>query len=63
MLDKNLGLIVMIVCLAHFCYMFLAHKKSILQVIDVIGILFGSALYQYPEKVNEIISTVMGTAK
>jgi hypothetical protein len=55
MLDKSLGILIFVVGMAHFLYLFIGHKRSTLMVVDILAILFGAALWQYPEKVNEIL--------
>ena len=55
MLDKTLGIIIFTVALLHFLYLFIGHKQSVFRIIDIIGILFGAAVWQFPEKVNEIL--------
>jgi membrane-bound ClpP family serine protease len=63
MLDKNLGIILFAVGIVYFLYAFISHKKSILTVFAVVAMLFGAALYQFPEKVNEIIETLFRLKK
>lgn len=58
MLDKNVGIIAFAAGLVYFLYAFLSHKKSVLTVVAVIAMLFGAALYQFPEKVNEIVAVL-----
>lgn len=58
MIDKTLGIIIFFVALIHFLYLFVGHKQSVMKIVDVIAILFGAAVWQYPEKVNELLGLV-----
>lgn len=62
MLDKTLGIIIFAASLIHFLYLFIGHKHSFMKIIDIAGILFGAALWQYPEKVNDLLGLVEKTA-
>jgi hypothetical protein len=53
-MDKSLGVIIFAVGFAHFLYTFLRHKKTLFTMVDLLAMLFGAALWQYPEKVNEV---------
>mgnify|MGYP001577000619 CR=1 FL=1 len=55
MLDKTLGIIIFTASLLHFLYLFIGHKQSVMKIVDIAGILFGAALWQFPEKVNDLL--------
>ena len=62
MLDRTMGIIILVVSLVHFLYMFVGHKQGFMKIVDIIGMLFGAALWQFPEKVNEILGLAEKTA-
>ena len=55
MIDKTLGIIIFFAGLVHFLYLFIGHKQSVMKFVDIAAILFGAAVWQYPEKVNELL--------
>ncbi len=55
--DTN-GLVLFLVALAHLIYLFFSGSKSIMRYIDIVALLFGIALWQYPEKIHAIIKVI-----
>jgi hypothetical protein len=55
MLDKTLGIIIFAAGLIHFLYMFIGHHHGFMKIVDILAILFGAALWQFPEKVNDLL--------
>ena len=60
MLPRGLGLVLLFGGIIHIVYMFYSSKRSILRWIGILAVLFGAALWQYPEKTNEIIGQITG---
>ncbi len=63
LLTSTNGLVLFLIGLVHLVYLFFAGSKSIMRIIDVIAILFGTALWQYPEKVHAIINVIFHSSK
>jgi|GEM_PF-1820601 len=61
-LTSTNGLIIFLFGLVHLIYMFFSGSKSFMRIVDVIAIIFGTALWQYPEKVHAIIKIILHTS-
>ncbi len=62
-LSSTNGLILFLLALFHLIYMFFSGSKSIMRYIDIVALLFGLALWQYPEKIHAIIKVIFHTSQ
>jgi len=53
------GLILFLIGLFHLIYVFFSGSKSIIRYIDIIAILLGIAIWQYPERAQAILKIVI----
>lgn len=58
-LSSTNGLILFLLALFHLIYIFFSGSKSVMRYIDIVALLFGLALWQYPEKIHAIIRIIM----
>lgn len=57
-LTSTNGLILFLFGIVHIVYLFFAGSKSFMKVVDIIAILVGAALWQYPEKIHAILKVI-----
>lgn len=57
-LTSTNGLVLFLAALFHLIYLFFAGNKSFMRYIDIIALIFGVALWRYPEKIQAIIRII-----
>jgi uncharacterized membrane protein HdeD (DUF308 family) len=59
MISRELGLALIAGGVAHLVYLFYKERRSFFRWVDIAAVLFGAALWQYPEKTNEIVGKII----
>jgi hypothetical protein len=63
LLNSTNGLIIFLAGLIHLIYLFFSGSKSVMRYIDAIAMVFGVALWRYPEKVQAIIRIIFHSSQ
>ncbi|MCX7944734.1 MAG: hypothetical protein N2746_09535 [Deltaproteobacteria bacterium] len=58
-LTSTNGLVIFLAGLVHLIYLFFSGSKSVLRYLDLVAIVFGVALWRYPEKIQAIVKIIL----